>query len=67
MDKARTRVGRDEIAREEGARLAEESPKMVHRVARDRSGEIGAGMFSVWTKENSYPAFMSDASLQRAP
>ena len=42
MDEAGALIGRDEIAGQERARLGEEPAEMVHRVARDGAGELGA-------------------------
>src|SRR3546814_4383709 len=42
MDEAGAAVGGDEIAREEGAGACEEAAEMVHRVAGDGAGEVGA-------------------------
>jgi hypothetical protein len=45
MDEAGTRVGRDEIAREQRARLSEKAAKRVHRVTRDGASEVFASAF----------------------
>jgi hypothetical protein len=42
MDKAGAAVGGDEIAGQERAGLGKEAAQMVHRVAGDGSGEVGA-------------------------
>ena len=42
VDEAGAGVGGDEIAGQERARLGEEPAEVVHRVAGDGSGEVGA-------------------------
>ena len=42
MDQAGAAVGGDELAGQEGAGLGEEAAEMVHRVAGDGAGEVGA-------------------------
>ncbi len=42
VDEARALVGGDEVARQERTRLGEEAAEMVHRVAGDGAGEVGA-------------------------
>ena len=42
VDQARALVGGDEIARQERPRLGEEPAELVHRVAGDGAGEVGA-------------------------
>ena len=42
VDEARALVGGDEVAGQERPRLGEESAELVHRVAGDGAGEVGA-------------------------
>jgi len=42
VDEPRALIGGDEIARQERPRLGEETAKLVHRMAGDRAGEVGA-------------------------
>ncbi len=42
MDQAGAAVGGDEVAGQEGAGPGEEAAEMVHRVAGDGAGEVGA-------------------------
>ena len=42
VDEAGAALGGDEVARQERARLGEEPAEVVHRVAGDGAGEVGA-------------------------
>ena len=60
MDKARTGVGGDMLGSDEGTRLGEEAAKMMHGVAGDGSGELGAFTFPQLLEHRGIAKLFSD-------